>query len=104
MGRANFVIEKLQSGQPVQIRVTGNSMTGKISSGSTVRIEPIPPDATIAVGDIVLARVRGHEYLHLVSAIRGGDEYQISNNHGHVNGWAKRSAIYGRYVGTVKRR
>jgi hypothetical protein len=78
-------------------------MTGKIASGSTVRIEPIPADHKIEVGDIVLAHVHGSDYLHLVSAIRGEDEYQISNNHGHVNGWAKRSAIYGRYVRTMKR-
>jgi phage repressor protein C with HTH and peptisase S24 domain len=103
VGRVNFVIEKLKSGQPVEIRVKGNSMTGKIASGSTVRIEPIPADYKIEVGDIVLARVHGSDYLHLVSAIRGEDEYQISNNHGHVNGWAKRSAIYGWYVRTVKR-
>lgn len=95
------VIEKLRGGESVQIRVTGNSMTGKISSGSTVLIEPVPEDAKIEKGDIVLVRVHGSEYLHLVSAVRGNDEYQISNNHGHVNGWAKRSSIHGRYVRTV---
>jgi phage repressor protein C with HTH and peptisase S24 domain len=101
MSRIRFVIEKLQKGEPVEIRVTGNSMTGKITSGSTVLIEPISEGEKITAGDIVLVRVHGSVYLHLVSAVRRENEYQISNNHGHVNGWVKRNAIYGRYVRTA---
>jgi hypothetical protein len=48
-------------------------------------------------GDIVLCEVHGNEYLHFVSAIRG-NRYQISNNHGYVNGWIDAQAIFGNCV------
>jgi hypothetical protein len=49
------------------------------------------------VGDIVLCKVRGAEYLHLVKAIQGS-RFQIGNNRGHVNGWVGPNAIFGRLV------
>lgn len=74
----------------------GNSMTPRIKSGQRVCIRPCEA-SDVAVGDIVLCRVRGNLYLHLVSAISKG-RLQISNNHGHVNGWA--SQVYGRVTNT----
>ena len=53
--------------------------------------------AALAVGDIVLCKVAGAEYLHLVKAIQGG-RFQIGNNRGHINGWVGAGAIYGRLV------
>lgn len=67
-------------------------MVPKIDSGDLVTIEPIVVEPN--VGDIVLAKVNGRQYLHLVSAVRGS-QYQISNNHGFVNGWTKRANIFG---------
>jgi hypothetical protein len=49
----------------------------------------------LKVGDIVLCKVRGAEYLHLVKAIRG-PQFQIGNNKGGVNGWITARTIYGR--------
>jgi hypothetical protein len=49
------------------------------------------------VGDIVLCRVRGSEYPHLVKAVRD-QQFQIGNNRGGVNGWVGRSAIFGKLV------
>jgi hypothetical protein len=46
------------------------------------------------VGDVVLVRCRGHEYLHLVKA-RQGDCLLIGNNRGGLNGWVGRRAIFG---------
>lgn len=67
-------------------------MTGKISSGQLCTVAPL--DRNPQPGDIVLCRVRGNQYLHLISGVRG-DQYQISNNHGFVNGWTSRKQIYG---------
>ncbi|HSK96848.1 MAG TPA: hypothetical protein VK891_09545 [Euzebyales bacterium] len=51
---------------------------------------------TVEVGDIVLARVAGTTYLHLVSAVdTGTGRVQISNNRGRVNGWTDYARIYG---------
>lgn len=48
--------------------------------------------------DIVLVKVNGRHYLHLIQAVQrkmGGDRYQIGNNKGGTNGWVSPSAIYG---------
>lgn len=70
-------------------------MRGKIESGQLVTVEPLSADPQ--VGDIVLCRVKGSEYLHLVKAIDGA-RFQIGNNRGHINGWVGRNAIFGRCV------
>jgi len=54
-------------------------------------------DHQLAVGDIVLCRVKGAQYLHLVKALRA-DRYQIGNNRGGINGWIGRAQIYGRLL------
>jgi hypothetical protein len=43
---------------------------------------------------VVLVRVHGHVYLHLIKAV-GGGRFLIGNNRGGVNGWVGPSAIYG---------
>lgn len=93
MGWATHYIEKLKTGA-VSFRPRGNSMKGRVESGQLVTAAPA---GEIAVGDVVLCRVRGKEYLHLVSAIRDG-RYQISNNRGHINGWVGRDAIFGKML------
>lgn len=73
----------------------GNSMTPKIDSGDQVVLKKITHQA-VRVGDIVYAKVKGNYYLHLLSAIdETNDRYQISNNHGYVNGWISGDKIFG---------
>jgi len=69
-------------------------MTGKIESGQLCTVEPVDP-ATLAVGEIVLCKVKGREYLHLIKAIQG-PRFQIGNNRGHINGWIAANSIFGR--------
>ena len=96
MGWATGHIERLRRGETVSFRPRGNSMSGKIESGQLCTV--VPAEATtLAVGDIVLCKVRGREYLHLIKAIQGG-RYQIGNNRGHVNGWVSAGAIFGKCV------
>lgn len=68
-------------------------MTGRIDSGQLCTIIPAG-QAEIKVGDIVLCKVKGNEYLHLVKAI-SGPRFQIGNNRGFINGWISASAIFG---------
>lgn len=71
-------------------------MTGKISSGQLVTVEPIKDHALLKKGDIVLCWVRGNQYLHLINAVKQpGELFQIANNKGFVNGTAHRRNIYG---------
>lgn len=94
MGWATGYIERLRAGETVSFRPRGQSMSPKIESGQLCTVAPVDP-TTIAVGDIVLCKVRGSEYLHLVKAIRDG-QFQIGNNRGFINGWVAAHAIYGR--------
>lgn len=70
-------------------------MVGKISSGDLCTVAPLEEDTMLAAGDIVLCRVAGNQYLHLVKAIQG-ERFQIGNNRGHINGWVTRRQIFGR--------
>ena len=90
---ATKYIEALRQGKTVTFRPTGNSMRGRIESGQLVTVEPV--SRPIAVGDAVLCKCAGKQWLHLVSAIGADGRYQISNNKGHVNGWTSRSNIFG---------
>lgn len=96
------IIADLQAGKTVSLKCHGNSMRPRILSGSILTLEPVSLD-DIAVGDIVMCRVRGSIYEgHLVTALKGGAgnrQVQISNNHGHVNGWT--TAVYGRVIKVV---
>src|SRR5215469_11838170 len=93
MSWANHYIEKLKKGETVQFRPRGNSMKGKIKSGQLVTVEPIGT-RQLQKGDIVLCKVSGSQYLHLIKAIQG-ERYQIGNNIGRINGWVGIGAIYG---------
>ena len=88
------VVETLQSHGVVTFQAHGNSMTPKIRNGDEVTVERVDP-TSVKKGDIVLARVRGALYLHLVSAVEK-ERVQISNNRGHVNGWTPRNQVFGR--------
>lgn len=89
-------VSDLRAGKQVQFRPKGNSMKPKIESGQLVTLIPCKIEE-VDEGDIVLCKVNGHYYVHLVSAIQG-DRRQISNNHGHVNGWVGPKAIYGKVI------
>ncbi len=70
-------------------------MTPLINSRDLVRVAPVDP-ASLEVGDIVLARVAGTVYLHLISAVDPTrHRVQISNNHGRVNGWTGYDRVFG---------
>lgn len=71
-------------------------MSPRIESGQLCTVAPVTA-TDLAVGDVVLCKVRGAEYLHLVTAV-DGSRFQIGNNRGHTNGWVGAHAIFGRLV------
>lgn len=98
MGWANRAIDTLSSGQNAVIKPHGGSMRPLVESGATVTLEPVTL-TDLATGDIVLCRVKGNVFLHIVKAIRGGADsraVQIGNNRGKINGWTR--TVYGRAV------
>lgn len=87
-------LQRLIEGQVlVDYREGGNSMVPIIASRQPITIHPVDP-ALVEVGDVVISRVHGRIFCHLISAI-DNDRVQISNNRGHVNGWTSRSKVYG---------
>ena len=77
----------------MSFRPHGNSMADKVESGQLCTVEPLKeaPEK----GDIVLCKVKGRQYLHLVKAVKGG-RFQIGNNKGRINGWVGLASIYGK--------
>jgi hypothetical protein len=96
MGWADGHIARLARGETVQFRPRGHSMVGKIASGQLCTVASLG-EHELAVDDIVLCRVHGNQYLHLVKAIQG-ERYQIGNNRGGINGWITRRQIFGRLL------
>ena len=95
MGWATGYIAQLKEGQTVKVRPRGNSMTGKVNNGQLCTVEPIGDVGKLVKGDIVLCKVGGNQYLHLISAVND-KRWQISNNKGHVNGWIGENCLYGK--------
>lgn len=93
MSWAKFAIEALQQGKATQIKPLGHSMRGKVNDGDHVKLEPCDPE-TLKPDDIVLVRVKGRVYLHLIKAVNQG-RFLIGNNRGGVNGWVSSNAVYG---------
>jgi hypothetical protein len=96
MGWATQYIARLQRGETVQFRPRGHSMRGKVESGQLCTVEPVNA-ASLRVGDIVLCKVNGRQYLHLVKAVQG-TRFLIGNNRGNTNGWVSAHSIYGKCV------
>lgn len=93
----------LMRGETITIKPRGNSMTPRIRSGQAVTVIPAIDEQgerrPIQMDDVVLCKVRGRLLLHKVTGIRYGGAtntaYRISNNRGHVNGWARPENVYG---------
>ncbi|WP_433044475.1 S24 family peptidase [Dactylosporangium sp. CS-033363] len=95
MGMLDLMATRVAAGATVEFRPTGNSMTPLIRSRALVTVAPAEP-ARVEPGDIVLAKVAGTVYVHLVSAVdHVKGRVQISNNHGRVNGWTNHARVYG---------
>ena len=73
-------------------------MTPILKSGQPVICEPVNEDTLLEKNDIVLCKVNGKYYLHKINAIKKNHSYQISNNHGHINGTISRNNIFGKVV------
>jgi hypothetical protein len=101
MNWASHAILALARGERCKVTPHGNSMRPRVESGATVTLDPFAADEEPAVDDIVLVKVRGTIYLHLIKALRGGPndrQFQIGNNRGGINGWVSRAAVLGKAV------
>jgi hypothetical protein len=95
VGVLDMIAGRVAGGETVESHPTGAPMVPLIRSRQRVTVAPTIP-SKVEVGDIVLARVAGTIYLHLVSAIDAGRQrVQISNNRGRVpaGSFSRRSLV-----------
>ena len=96
-GKENAIsAEHLKKGEVCKIVGYGQSMTPILKSGQAVIVEPTVDNTVLEKNDIVFCKVNGNYYLHKISAVKNKNSYQISNNHGHVNGTISRKSIFGK--------
>lgn len=89
--------EHLRNGETCRVVGIGNSMTPILKSRQAVICIPVTEEVDLKKRDIVLCKVKGHYYLHLIWSVKA-NQYLIGNNHGHANGCISRSQIYGKVV------
>ena len=70
-------------------------MAPRVRSGATCELEPVTDAEMLRRGDVVLVKVKGTVYLHLITALEK-ERVQIGNNHGRINGWTPKANVYGR--------
>lgn len=79
----------------VTFKCNGNSMRPIMAPGDTLYIKKVD-HAKLRTGDAVFCKVGGGLQVHKISAIdESKARWQISNNHGRVNGWIGAPNIYG---------
>ena len=68
-------------------------MTGIVNHRQLVTVAPIGDETVIKKGSVVLCRVSGRDYLHLVKAVGDDGRFLIGNARGKINGWTR--SVYG---------
>lgn len=107
----------LEQGVPVSIVGIGQSMEPMIPDGTRMILEPVKRSYKPKKGDVVLAAipwwykdeesgetVKVYGYvMHMIYVVRfDGQRVLIGDNHGHINGWARRKDVFGLYVGAIE--
>jgi len=92
-----ITMRKLMDGQTCLVQGIGNSMTPILKTKQICEVAPSTDEMEFNKHDIVFCKVNGHFYLHKILGTKG-KQYQIGNNHGHVNGWVTIHSIYGKVV------
>lgn len=94
--------QRLQDGETCKVTGVGNSMTPILKSHQPVICTPVTESTELSKRDIVMCKVNGHFYLHLIWSIRAAgttsEMFLIGNNHKHPNGWINRKNIFGKVI------
>ena len=92
----------LREGEICKVTGIGNSMTPILKSRQPVICIPVTDEVELKKRDIVMCKVNGHFYLHLIWSVKRGknncEQFLIGNNHNHANGTIGRQHIFGKVV------
>lgn len=94
MANMQALAERLQHGETVTFKGHGHSMTPHLKNGQEVTVRPVHEGEQFRKGMIVLAKVKGHIYLHFIKDV-SQDRVLIGNAHGHMNGWTRYDKVFG---------
>ena len=96
MGWADRHIERLRAGETVQFRPSGHSMEPRVKHRALVTVKPVTSPYDITRNSVVLCKVNGRQYLHLIKAVdEVGQRVLICNARGRENGWIGFNCVYG---------
>lgn len=95
MSWATHYINKLSQGEVVTFRPSGHSMTGRVNHRDLVEVHPVEAGTVFAVGMVVLCRVKGRDFLHIIKRVDHLGRVLIGNNKGGENGWINPGAVFG---------
>jgi len=90
---ANRAIEKLQSGEVVEIENEVSVIKGRLKYGHIVTLESLNshlPDQ----GEIVLVRFNGKDFFRLVEEV-GKKKVLVGDSSGYTGGWVRKKDIFG---------
>ena len=90
--------DHLRAGETCKVIGIGTSMTPILQSRQAVICAPVAESTVLEKKNIVLCKVNGHYYLHLIHVIGSDGRCLIGNNHRHMNGWTSRNQIYGKVI------
>ena len=94
MNKYTRVIEELEKGNQVSMKVFGQSMMPIIKSGTKLTFEK---KDKYEIGDIVMCKCHGRIIdAHKITKINEEKGYMIANNHGFENGWTKN--VFGKVI------
>lgn len=94
MGKYQSVVDDLEKGNQVTMKVFGQSMMPIIKSGTELTFEK---KDSYEVGDIVLCRVKSRWIdAHKITKVNDKKGYMIANNKGYENGWTKK--VFGKVI------
>ena len=95
---ADSLIASLCQGKVVEFHPSGHSMEPLIKHRALVTVAPLGAQEP-KTGDVVLCKVKGQQFLHLIKAVENGGSpsarFLIGNNRGKINGWTSRAHVYG---------
>ncbi len=96
MSREKRVRASLQGGDNVIMTVPQGHWEPPLEEGSEVTLTPLPAGTKIRVGDVLLVRIKGRDFLGYVLAKRR-DQFLMGDAK-TSRGWVREPALYGRVL------
>jgi signal peptidase I len=95
-----LAVDILDKEGSVILTCNGHSMKPLFSPGDALYIKKVN-HSKLRIGDAVFCKIGRNLQVHKITAILAptyavhNGRWEISNNHGHLNGWIDESGIYG---------